>query len=75
MSDKDIAVDQIRSDAISHSETYKAKKNTDAEFNLKPLVEGIVHSMPVLTKPVAKKLAQKVTDKVSQACTSSIWGK
>ena len=59
MSDKAIAADQIRADALSQAETYRAKKDTNSEFNIKPLVDGIVHSMPVLTKPVAKKLAQK----------------
>ena len=35
----------------------------------------VIDTMPILTKPVADKLDEKITDKAHQSIESSVWGK
>ena len=68
-------IDPLRNATLAGSETYHAKSAKNAFFDVATKVRKVIDTMPILTIPVAVKLAGRITDKVNQTVASSIWGK
>ena len=75
MTEKVKEIDPLRNAALSGSEAYHAKSSQSKVFDVKVKVKKIIDEMPIFSKPVATKLAERMVDKVNQSISSSIWGK
>ena len=75
MNDKVEEIDPLRNAALAGSEAYRCKSNQNASYGVAAKVKKVVDTMPILTRPVADKLAEKITDKAHQSVASSVWGK
>ena len=65
----------MRNAALTGADAYRCKSNLNAKFDVASKVKKIIDIMPILTKPVASKIVEKMTDKVHQSISSSIWWK
>ena len=75
MTEKVAEIDPLRNAALAGSEAYHNKSALNAQFDAAVKVRKLLDSMPILTKPVAVKLAEKIVDRVNHAVSSSVWAK
>ena len=75
MFDKFKDMDDLRSAALSKSETYHTKSSTHREFDIYNQVKHLIDSMPVFTTFIADLLAQHKIDKKNQSVGTSIYAK
>ena len=67
--------DKLRNAALSMAEQYDLKSTSTPSFNVQPMTKAAADSMPLFSKEVAEKLADKQIE-ISKAITlSSINGK
>ena len=75
MTEKVKEIGPLRNAALAGAGAYNSKSNLNAKVDVASKVKKLIDTMPILSKPVASKLAEKMTDKVHQSISISIWGR
>ena len=68
-------MESLRNASLAGAENYHSRSSKNAAFDVSTKVKSLIDTTPILSKPVASKLAGKITDKVNQTIAASIWGK
>ena len=68
-------LDRLRNAALAGCGTHTAKSSRNERSKLVVQVQDVTDTMPVLTKLISSKLAERVKERVRNAVMSSICGK